>query len=117
MSEKRFTLMENISAYDGRVISEYVLDNGKRLTFEEVVDLLNSLVDENEQLRQDLHIEQTDCKNQKESKEYWRNKTKEFTYYFNCLEKAIEKTFDSDDQCFEEIWKHYDEMEKKWEYD
>ena len=54
MTEKRFTLMENISAYDGRVISEYVLDNEKRLTFEEVVDLLNSLVDENEQLRQQL---------------------------------------------------------------
>ena len=46
--------MENISAYDGRVISEYVLDNEKRLTFEEVVDLLNSLVDENEQLRQSI---------------------------------------------------------------
>ena len=56
MSEKRFTLMENISAYDGRVISEYVLDNEKRLTFEEVVDLLNSLVDENEQLRHQMRV-------------------------------------------------------------
>lgn len=52
----------------------------------------------------------------KERRDYWSKKTKEFIYYFNCLEKAIEKTFDSDDQCFEEIWKHYDEMEKKWEY-
>ena len=62
MSEKRFTLMENIYAYDGRVISEYVLDNEKRLTFEEVVDLLNQLNDENEQLRQQLQEKQEEEK-------------------------------------------------------
>ena len=63
---------------------------------------IQKLQEENEQL--------------KERRDYWSKKTKEFIYYFNCLEKAIEKTFNSDDQCFEEIWKHYDEMEKKWEY-
>lgn len=65
-------------------------------------ETVRKLYEENEQL--------------KERRDYWSKKTKEFIYYFNCLEKAIEKTFDSDGQCFEEIWKHYDEMEKKWEY-
>ena len=62
---------------------------------------IERLQKENEQLRQ--------------SRDYWSKKTKEHIYYWNCLEKAIEKTFDSDDQCFDEIWKHYDEMEAKWE--
>ena len=68
----------------------------------EQFEQIQKLQEENEQL--------------KERRDYWSKKTKEFIYYFNCLEKAIEKTFDSDDQCFEEIWKHYDGMEKKWEY-
>ena len=68
----------------------------------EQYEQIQKLQEENEQL--------------KERRDYWSKKTKEFIYYFNCLEKAIEKTFDSDDQCFEEIWKHYDGMEKKWEY-
>ena len=96
MSEKQFKLSSET------VLQYQIMDNDTDLNESEVVDLLNKLYEENEQL--------------KERRDYWSKKTKEFIYYFNCLEKAIEKTFDSDDRCFEEIWKHYDEMEKKWEY-
>ena len=46
------------------------------------------------------------------SRDFWCEKTKEMTYYFNCLEKATEKTLD--DKTFNKVWKCYDEMEEKW---
>lgn len=88
------------SDYENAKLREEV--NLLRPTNLEQYEQIQKLQEENEKL--------------KERRDYWSKKTKEFIYYFNCLEKAIEKTFDSDDQCFEEIWKHYDEMEKKWEY-
>ena len=63
MSEKRFFCRRKT-----------IIDGTTILRAEEIVDLLNSLVDENEQLRKELYIEQTDCKNIRESREYWRNK-------------------------------------------
>lgn len=107
MSEKRFTYKNN-KAYDNltgefhssNMVSVNVL-NELNDTLLEFAERNSRLSEENEQLRQ--------------SRNYWSKKTKEHIYYWNCLEKAIEKTFDSDDQCFDEIWKHYDEMEAKWE--
>ena len=80
MSEKRFI--------DGVEVEKYMLvfgedgtrivdnENEKELYAIDVVALLNQLSDENEQLKKGLYIEQADCKNIRESRDYWRNKAK-----------------------------------------
>ena len=125
MSEKRFIWKcddENCQIYDTKKKKAYfnveVVDllNEQQATINRLEEEIKLLKPTNvEQYEQIVQL-QEENEQLKERRDYWSKKTKEFIYYFNCLEKAIEKTFDSDDQCFEKIWKHYDEMEKKWEY-
>ena len=50
MTEKRFTMSK--TEFDSEFgVGRFLLDNGKRMTYEEVVDLLNELWEKNEQLR------------------------------------------------------------------
>ena len=104
MTEKRFELKlcSNGVYYvykDNDLIIPYIdFDRFNNESAEEVVKLINELYDENgqlkeenEQLKQDLFIEQTDCKNQKESKGYWRNKAKELEEENEQLRKEIEE--------------------------
>lgn len=130
MNEKRFEVIDN--GFSMWIVDTTLKEDkheGAIYTAYDMCRKLNELYEENEQLKKrNKFLEEFDGRAKavanlkeeneklKERRDYWSKKTKEFIYYFNCLEKAIEKTFDSDDQCFEEIWKHYDEMEKKWEY-
>lgn len=76
MSEKRYKRFyvsesENqLTIYDNDGLDDYYhLGNDER-DVKGICKLLNNLHQENQ-------ILETDCKNQKESKEYWRNKAKE----------------------------------------
>ena len=126
MSEKRFQKTRIVDKWGGIYDSktDKILDvndvehklNEQQSTIRRLQDLCGESDGENAKLRIENKRLEEENEQLKERRDYWSKKTKEFIYYFNCLEKAIEKTFDSDDQCFEEIWKHYDGMEKKWEY-
>lgn len=48
MTEKRFWILNTLTKYSG------IKDGHKLLTFDEVVELLNALSDDNEQLKQEL---------------------------------------------------------------
>ena len=51
MTEKRFTMSK--TEFDSEFgVGRFLLDNGKRMTYEEVVDLLNELWEKNEQLKE-----------------------------------------------------------------
>lgn len=142
MSSKRFVLDyeddDTIFIDDNKLKKHLTIRNVKikMCDLNDIVDRLNQLDEENEELlkkekhlhkvitRKDERInnlvrnkEQLKKENEqlRQSRDYWSRKTKEMVYYWECLERAIEKTFDSDDQCFDEIWKYYDEMEAKWE--
>ena len=52
MTEKRFTLKQGFN--DELDYGVFLLDNGKKLTTDEVVELLNMLLEENEQLREEI---------------------------------------------------------------
>ena len=97
MVDERFT-----ASAKGKYLLYHIYDNGKEIPPAEVIDLLNEQAErielleddilaqtmtinnlegvlkvaqkENEELRKELYIEQTDCKNIRESREYWRNK-------------------------------------------
>lgn len=123
MTEKRFTFdyVYQFEIYDNQTKKHY---DGTVGCQEKLCDLLNSLVDEIDDLNKEIKRFKRQVKTFKEdrdanfkSAEYWKNKTKEFNYYFNCLEKAIDKTFDSEDQSLDEIWKHYSELEKRGGYE
>ena len=79
MSEKRF-IVESVEIIedcneDKSRIAKVITDKEEIYSYDDlydIVDLLNSLASENEQLRTELFIEQTDCKNVKESRNRYR---------------------------------------------
>ena len=76
MSEKRYTF-----ECDGNNCQ--IFENNVWLKIEEVVDLLNTLHQENQ-------ILETYCKVQNESKEYWRNKAKRLEEENEQLRKELD---------------------------
>ena len=67
--------------------AEVITDVNETYTYERLSDIVGLL----NQLHQENQILETDCKNQKESKEYWRNKVKELEEENEQLRRLFEE--------------------------
>ncbi len=98
MTEKRFTITQDFEEHHRQI-----RDNGHIIMgcfiepqAEVIVDLLNTLHEENEELKNRLKD--------------WHQKTFEAHEYFNILEKIIDEV--CDDDISNQIWKEYEKREK-----
>ena len=77
MTEKRFKLRDTL---DKNIQCEEISDNGEWITHGEIVDLLNSLSDENEQLKKgmievvDRYIKNVECNPPSSARTYMKIK-------------------------------------------
>lgn len=92
MTEKRFTV------WNAGLLGQYIKKNGTPMHIEEVVDLLNSLTDENKQLKEDNAYLEKRFKEEEwhydhidEDRDVWKHKCQELERENEELKEKIDK--------------------------